>query len=47
MDVEIPGTGSRHASDEKAYQILVAVCEGKITPEMRRIKWRKILWHSK
>lgn len=29
MDVEIPGTGSRHANDEKEYKTLVAVFEGK------------------
>lgn len=38
MGDEIPGTDSKHASDEKAYKILVAVCEGKRTPETRRIK---------
>jgi hypothetical protein len=29
MDDEIPGTDSRHASDEKAYKNLVADVKGK------------------
>jgi hypothetical protein len=47
MDDEIPGRGIRHASNEKAFKTLVALCEGERTLEIRRIKWRKTLWHSK
>ena len=47
VDDEIPGAGSRHATNEKPFKTLVAICEGKRTLETRRIKWRKTLWHSK
>lgn len=29
MDDDIPGTGSRHVIDEKAYKTLFSVCERK------------------